>query len=160
MRSPVFYRPRLNVCLRREPDGKTFLVVGISTARECVPFASTAGVVDLDYSIQTARRPPELRQRRIEPSVPLLDWAFYGRGFKMKHFIAAALFSMAIILPALAQKLVDPASVAPEFREAAERRRAEQIRQRDCAKKADTEKVMPRERTAFLVQCLEADAAK
>jgi hypothetical protein len=78
----------------------------------------------------------------------------------MKHFIAAALFSMAIILPALAQKLVDPASVAPEFREAAERRRAEQIRQRDCAKKADTEKVMPRERTAFLVQCLEADAAK
>ena len=78
----------------------------------------------------------------------------------MKHFIAAALFSMAVALPALAQKLVDPASVAPEFREAAERRRAEQIRQRDCAKKADTEKVMPRERTAFLVHCLEADAAK
>ena len=78
----------------------------------------------------------------------------------MKHFIAAALFSLAVALPALAQKLVDPASVAPEFREAAERRRAEQIRQRDCAKKADTEKVMPRERTAFLVHCLEADAAK
>ena len=49
-----------------------------------------------------------------------------------------------------AQKLVDPSQVAPEFREAAEKRRAEQIRQQTCSKKADAEKVMPRERTAFL----------
>jgi hypothetical protein len=78
----------------------------------------------------------------------------------MKHFIAAALFSLAIVSPAPAQKLVDPASVAPEFREAAEKRRAEQIRQRDCTRKADLEKVMPRERTAFLVHCLESDGGK
>lgn len=78
----------------------------------------------------------------------------------MKPFIAAALISMAIASPAPAQKLVDPASVAPEFREAAEKRRAEQIRQRDCAHKADLEKVVPRERTAFLVQCLESDGGK
>jgi hypothetical protein len=78
----------------------------------------------------------------------------------MKHFIAAALFSLAIASPASAQKLVDPASVAPEFREAAEKRRAEQIRQRDCAQKADVEKIMPRERTAFLVHCLESDGGK
>jgi hypothetical protein len=58
------------------------------------------------------------------------------------------------------QKLVDPTTVAPEHREAAEKRRAEQIRQRDCATKANAEKVMPRERTAFLNHCLEADAAK
>ena len=77
----------------------------------------------------------------------------------MKHFILA-LFSIAIISPASAQKLVDPASVAPEFREAAEKRRAEQIRQRDCAQKANVEKIMPRERTAFLVHCLESDAGK
>jgi hypothetical protein len=64
----------------------------------------------------------------------------------------------ALNVPALAQQLVDPAKVAPEYREAAEKRRAEQIKQRDCAHKADTEKVMPRERTAFLLQCLEADA--
>jgi len=37
----------------------------------------------------------------------------------MKYF-ALALVSIAIATPALAQKLVDPASVAPEFREAAE----------------------------------------
>ena len=78
----------------------------------------------------------------------------------MRHFIPAALFSVAIISPAPAQKLVDPASVAPEFREAAEKRRAEQIRQRDCVRKADAEKVMPRERTTFLVNCLESDSGK
>jgi hypothetical protein len=56
----------------------------------------------------------------------------------------------------LAQKLVDPNTVAPEYREAAEKRRAEQIKQQDCAHKAAAEQVLPRERTAFLVHCLEA----
>jgi hypothetical protein len=58
-----------------------------------------------------------------------------------------------------AQKLVDPSTVAPEYREAAEKRRAEQIRQRDCATKAEAAKVMPRERTSFLTRCLEEAAA-
>ena len=81
-------------------------------------------------------------------------------GFLMRHFVPVALFSIAIVSSAPAQKLVDPASVAPEFREAAEKRRAEQIRQRDCAQKANVEKIMPRERTAFLVHCLESDGGK
>jgi len=59
-----------------------------------------------------------------------------------------------------AQKLVDPTTVAPEFREAAEKRRAEQLRQQGCAKKADAEKVLPRDRIAFLNRCLEEAAAK
>jgi hypothetical protein len=59
------------------------------------------------------------------------------------------------IAPGFAQKLVDPNAVAPEYREAAEKRRAEQIRQNDCARKADAEKVTPRERTSFLLQCLQ-----
>lgn len=77
----------------------------------------------------------------------------------MRSFIRVMFISFILTVPALAQKLVDPSTVAPEYREAAEKRRAEQIRQRDCAHKADVEKVMPRERTAFLLQCLEADAA-
>lgn len=77
----------------------------------------------------------------------------------MKLFIRLLLVSFTLTVPTLAQKLVDPSAVAPEYREAADKRRAEQIRQRDCAHKADIEKVMPRERTAFLLQCLEADAA-
>jgi hypothetical protein len=56
--------------------------------------------------------------------------------------------------PVLAQKLVDPKSVAPEFREAAEKRRAEQISQRECAHKADEAKVLPRDRTAHITRCL------
>jgi hypothetical protein len=35
----------------------------------------------------------------------------------------------------LAQKLVDPSTVAPEFRAAAEKRRAEQIKLSECNKK-------------------------
>jgi len=73
-------------------------------------------------------------------------------------FIAAiALLAMA---PARAQPLVDPSKVAPEFREAAEKRRAEQIRQRECALKADLDKVLPRDRTDYLNHCLDAIAAK
>jgi len=77
----------------------------------------------------------------------------------LRSFIRVMFISFILTVPALAQKLVDPSTVAPEYREAAEKRHAEQIRQRDCAHKADVEKVMPRERTAFLLQCLEADAA-
>ena len=61
---------------------------------------------------------------------------------------------------ARAQMLVDPAKVAPEYREAAEKRRAEQLRQRECARRADADKILPRDRTAYLNQCLETMAAK
>jgi hypothetical protein len=59
-----------------------------------------------------------------------------------------------------AQKLVDPNKVAPEYHEAAEKRRAEQIRQLVCAHKADVEKILARERTAFLIHCLESAAGE
>jgi hypothetical protein len=55
----------------------------------------------------------------------------------------------------LAQKLVDPNAVAPQFREAAEKRRAEQIRQMECHHKVDAAKVLPRDQTAAINRCLE-----
>jgi hypothetical protein len=55
----------------------------------------------------------------------------------------------------IAQKLVDPDAVAPEFREAAEKRRAEQIKLVQCSKKADESKVVRRDRAAFVSECLE-----
>jgi hypothetical protein len=73
-------------------------------------------------------------------------------------FIAAV--ALLLAAAARAQALVDPNKVAPEYREAAEKRRAEQMRQRECALKADLEKVLPRDRTAYLNQCLDAMAAK
>jgi hypothetical protein len=57
--------------------------------------------------------------------------------------------------PSAAQKLVDPTAVAPEYRAAAEKRLAEQIRQRDCRRKADQEKVLARDRVEFLAHCLD-----
>lgn len=78
----------------------------------------------------------------------------------MKTLLQAVLLATTLVGPAFAQKLVDPTAVAPEYREAAEQRRAEQLKQRDCAKKADLAKILPRDRTAFLLNCLEADAAK
>jgi hypothetical protein len=77
----------------------------------------------------------------------------------LKSYLQIALLALAWSAPSFAQKLVDPSTVAPEYREAAEKRRAEQIKQRDCAKKAETEKVTARERTTFLLHCLEAAEA-
>jgi hypothetical protein len=73
----------------------------------------------------------------------------------LKSFLHVTLIAASVFCaPAFAQKLVDPNGVAPEYREAAEKRRAEQIRQRECAKKAEEAKVLPRDRTAHITQCL------
>jgi hypothetical protein len=85
--------------------------------------------------------------------------AFFSQEAFLKSLIGFALISFALAAPSLAQTLVDPSKVAPEYREAAEKRRAEQIRQRDCAKKADAGKVMARERTTFLLHCLDEMSA-
>jgi hypothetical protein len=75
-------------------------------------------------------------------------------------FIRLTIISLLLTTSVSAQKLVDPTAVAPEYREAAEKRRAEQIKERECGHKADIAKILPRERTAFLLQCLETDAVK
>ena len=78
----------------------------------------------------------------------------------MRKIIFLAVISLLIAPAVHAQKLVDPTQVAPEYRQAAEKRRAEQLRQRECGRKADVDKVLPRDRTGYLNHCLEADAAK
>ena len=78
----------------------------------------------------------------------------------LKQVIIIAAVALLATSPARAQGLVDPSKVAPEYREAAEKRRAEQLRQRECALKADLEKVLLRDRTVFLNHCLDALAAK
>jgi len=87
---------------------------------------------------------------------------FGHEGFQTKEpclaFPFALVFYTAFVFtgPSLAQKLVDPNSVAPEFRDAAEKRRAEQIKVVECNRKANEAKVLPRDRTAYLNHCLEA----
>jgi hypothetical protein len=74
----------------------------------------------------------------------------------MRYFVH--LFVVALVMiaePAVAQKLVDPKNVAPEFREAAEKRRAEQVKIANCQHKADEAKVLPRDRIAHINHCLD-----
>ena len=75
-------------------------------------------------------------------------------------FIRAVLFSLFLVTSVHGQRLVDPSKVAPEFREAAEKRRAEQLKQMACAKQADAEKILPRDRLAFLNNCLGINSDK
>jgi hypothetical protein len=104
---------------------------------------------------------PLLAVVRSVPMLPEGGRCFLLRLFQeaiLKSIICVALLSLASVTPAPAEKLVDPTSVAPEYREAAEKRRIEQNKQRECAHKADVGKVLPRERTAFLLHCLEAES--
>jgi len=50
---------------------------------------------------------------------------------------------------------VDPSKVAPEYREAAIKRAAEQKKLADCRKEADAKKLRPRERVEFLIACFD-----
>jgi hypothetical protein len=72
----------------------------------------------------------------------------------------AIVAALAFTEQGLAQKLVDPNTVAPEFREAAEKRRAQQIKIMECDHKADVEKVLLRDRTEHINHCLEAGSEK
>jgi hypothetical protein len=74
----------------------------------------------------------------------------------MKLIALVLLFSAALLQTAPAQKLVDPDKVAPEFREAAAKRRSEQIKMMDCNKKAEEAKVLPRDRASHVQHCLDA----
>ncbi len=54
-----------------------------------------------------------------------------------------------------ADKLVDPSKVAPEFREAAEKRRAEQIRIINCNNAAKIANIPARDSLKFMQDCVE-----
>jgi hypothetical protein len=71
------------------------------------------------------------------------------------RLLAVAMFSTISFHTCLAQKLVDPDKVAPEYRVAAEKRRAEQLKVFECSHKADEAKVLPRDRTAHIQHCLD-----
>ena len=86
-----------------------------------------------------------------------------SRAAVRKSFAGLALLA-AILTPVLsgdanaAQKLVDPDTVSPEYRAAAEKRRAEQLRLLQCSKKADEAKVPKRDRAAHISACVDASA--
>ncbi|MBR2121300.1 MAG: hypothetical protein V4458_02095 [Pseudomonadota bacterium] len=62
--------------------------------------------------------------------------------------------------PARAEKIVDPNTVAPEFREAAEKRRAEQVKLIECNNAAKVAKIQKRELPQFVAECFDKPAEK
>ena len=58
---------------------------------------------------------------------------------------------------AFAQPIKEPAprDVAPEFREAAEKRALEKRKLDACQQKADVAKVLTRDRAKFIIECLD-----
>jgi hypothetical protein len=73
------------------------------------------------------------------------------------HFACAAALAFLLSQACLAQKLVDPDTVAPEFRAAAEKRRAEQLKLNQCTQKANVAKVLVRDRAAFISSCVDSN---
>jgi hypothetical protein len=71
---------------------------------------------------------------------------------------------LGLMLPAtaLAQKVPDPDKVAPQYHDAAEKRRAEIMHTRACTDQAAREKVLKRDTAAYINRCLaeKADAAE
>ena len=55
----------------------------------------------------------------------------------------------------IAERLVDPNAVAPEYRDVAEKRRAEQLKLFQCSQKADAAKVLRRDRATFVSACMD-----
>jgi hypothetical protein len=74
-------------------------------------------------------------------------------------FVAATLTGLAAVavsyLPARADKIVDPKTVAPEFREAAEKRRAEQVKLIECNNAAKVAKIPKRDIAQFVAECFD-----
>ena len=78
------------------------------------------------------------------------------RGLLIGCVLQLGLLSVfALVSDARAQKLVDPNTVAPEYRAAAEKRRAEQLKLLQCSKKADEAKVTHRDRATYVNACIE-----
>ena len=73
----------------------------------------------------------------------------------ISRFLLSAIIAAIPFSASFAQKLVDPDKVAPEYRVAAEKRRAEQLKLLECSHKADAAKVLPRDRAAHVQQCMD-----
>jgi hypothetical protein len=73
----------------------------------------------------------------------------------VRHLSTIA-FLLVFFPSSYAQKLVDPNAVAPQFRAAAEKGRAEQITLNERAKKAVAAKVLVRDRATFISACAES----
>lgn len=62
--------------------------------------------------------------------------------------------------PAHADKIVDPKTVAPEYREAAEKRHTEQLKLIECNNAAKVAKIQRRDLAQYVTACFDKPAEK
>ena len=69
----------------------------------------------------------------------------------------AVILGLILLAPVVtfAQNMPDPNKVAPEYRDLAEKRRAEVIRQIACNKEAAKENVLKRDQAAYVNRCMD-----
>ncbi len=77
------------------------------------------------------------------------------RSVRSVLFLSMAMAFVAWSGVSFADRLVDPNAVAPEYRDVAEKRRAEQLKLFQCSQKADAAKVLRRDRAAFVSECVD-----
>lgn len=89
-------------------------------------------------------------------------WTFEFRWLLVRGLPAGFALQFGVILvltlwvgASSAERLVNPDTVAPQYRAVAEKRRAEQIKLYVCTKKADEAKVLRRDRAAVVGACLD-----
>ena len=86
-------------------------------------------------------------------------------GVPKPHYRCLVLDKTAIVLAgfmaaglcdsARAEKIVEPEKVAPEFREAAQKRRAEQLKLINCNKAGRDAKILPRDLAKYVADCFD-----
>ncbi len=71
---------------------------------------------------------------------------------------AVVLVFAVALFPTLAfsQRPIDLDKVAPQYRDVAEARQAELVRQKACQSEADKEKIVRRDRASYVIRCMEA----
>jgi hypothetical protein len=69
--------------------------------------------------------------------------------------LAVLAVGLPLVEAAHAEKIVEPATVAPEFREAAEKRHAEQVKLINCNKAAREAKILRRDLAKYVAECFD-----
>ncbi len=77
------------------------------------------------------------------------------RGTLLFLFASLTAFAAGPDAPARADKIVDPKTVAPEFREAAEKRHAEQMKLIECNNAAKVAKIPRRDLAQYVADCFD-----
>lgn len=75
-------------------------------------------------------------------------------------FLGTAFAAMLCGASAHADRIVDPKTVEPEFREAAEKRHAEQLKLIECNNAAKVAKIQRRDLAQYVAECFDKPADK